>query len=120
MSSDLTINPNVSTEIIAATKIPEAETSVAKTAPETAARFEAPEQVGLEVVSEVIDALNALAQAQQRDLQFSVDKPTGRTVIRVYDSTSEELVRQIPVEEVLSLAQRFVQGDTGALMNIVA
>lgn len=120
MSSDLTINPNVSAEIIAATKASSVEAEAPTAVTDIAPQFEVPEQVGLEVVSEVIDALNALAQAQQRDLQFSVDKPTGRTVIRVYDSTSEELVRQIPVEEVLSLAQRFVQGDIGALMNIVA
>jgi len=72
------------------------------------------------LVAQVIDQLNTLASEQQRNLKFSVDEPTGRTVVRVYSSASDELIRQIPGEEVLELAKRFAAGDTGALMNIVA
>jgi len=45
-------------------------------------------------------------QAVQRDLSFSVDESTGDIVVRVIDGTSGTLVRQIPSEELLRLAER--------------
>lgn len=79
-----------------------------------------PIQVDSTLVAQAIDMLNQLAEAQQRNLKFSVDEPSGRTVIRVFDSNSDQLIRQIPGDEVLDLARRFGKGDVGALMNIVA
>ena len=38
-------------------------------------------------------------------LQFATDGTTGRTIIRVVDSESGELIRQIPPEEVLDFLQ---------------
>ena len=48
-------------------------------------------------------ALNVenLTQMVNRNLEFSVDKDTGSQVIRVVDSETGELVRQIPPEQVL-------------------
>ena len=42
----------------------------------------------------------------QRSLQFSVDQNSGRTVITVVDKTTEEVIRQIPPEEILAIADR--------------
>ncbi|MCK4391239.1 MAG: flagellar protein FlaG [Desulfobacterales bacterium] len=39
-------------------------------------------------------------------LQFSVHGATGRTVVRVVDKETQELIREIPPEEFLSLAAR--------------
>ena len=39
-------------------------------------------------------------------LQFSVHGPSGRTVVRVVDKETQELIREIPPEEFLSLAAR--------------
>ncbi len=39
-------------------------------------------------------------------LRFSVHKPTGRTVIKVIDKETQELVREIPAEEILNLAAK--------------
>lgn len=41
-----------------------------------------------------------------RDLSFSLDDSTGRVVVKVTDSTSGEVIRQIPSEEALRLAER--------------
>ena len=59
-----------------------------------------------EEVKVVVAKLNAQIQSLQRNLSFSVDESSGRTVIRVIDSRTEEVVRQIPSEEVLKLAQQ--------------
>ena len=44
-----------------------------------------------------------------RELQFSLDDDSGRTVLKVLDSESQELVRQIPSEEMLVLARKIRQ-----------
>jgi flagellar protein FlaG len=58
--------------------------------------------------SEQLDAavskLNDYVQNVQRTLSFSVDKDTGVTVVKVIDTQTNELVRQIPAENVLKLA----------------
>jgi flagellar protein FlaG len=56
--------------------------------------------------------LNESMAAAQRNLSFRVDKGTGRTVITVVDAATKEVVRQIPAEEVLALAQALEAGST--------
>lgn len=47
-----------------------------------------------------------------RSLQFSIDDRSGRTIVRVIDRSTREVIRQIPSEEILALADRMdkVQG----------
>ncbi|WP_417070722.1 flagellar protein FlaG [Niveibacterium terrae] len=52
-------------------------------------------------VSDLRDAVEPLA----RDLQFSVDKDTGRTVVKIIDSSTDKVIRQIPSEEALAIAK---------------
>jgi len=72
---------------------------------------QSPEVQG-EKVEEIVAELNELAQQIERQLQFSVDKDSGRTVIRVIDSQTEEVIREIPPKEILTLRRRLdeVQG----------
>jgi flagellar protein FlaG len=53
---------------------------------------------------EAVSQINSYVQTVQRDLSFSLDEGSGRTIIKVVDSESGKLVRQIPSEEVLALA----------------
>jgi flagellar protein FlaG len=50
--------------------------------------------------------LSSYVQNVQRNLNFSIDESSGQTVIKVIDSESEEVIRQIPSEEMLALARR--------------
>ncbi len=59
-----------------------------------------------EAVKVAVEKLNTQIQSLQRDLSFSIDEDSGRTVVRVIDSETKEVVRQIPSEEVLKLAQQ--------------
>lgn len=63
-------------------------------------------QVSREKIDKVVSELKDFAQTMQRDLNFHVDDASGRVVIRVIDASTNKVVRQIPEEEVLSLAQR--------------
>ena len=49
--------------------------------------------------------VNDFLQSQNRGLEFSVDKSTGKTLIKVVDRTNGKILRQIPPEYVVRLAQ---------------
>ena len=54
-----------------------------------------------DAVKEVQKAVAPLAQ----ELQFTIDKDTGRTVVKVMDTSTNKVVRQIPTEEILEMAK---------------
>ena len=55
-------------------------------------------------LSTVVASLNDYAQNVRRELQFSVDDTSGRTVITVRDSENGDIIRQIPPESAVQLA----------------
>jgi flagellar protein FlaG len=59
-----------------------------------------------EPLDEVVSDLNNLVRDLQRELQFSVDEDSGSTVIKVVDRETDEVVRQIPSEELMNLRKR--------------
>lgn len=63
-------------------------------------------------VSEVQKAYKPLAQ----DLEFSIDKETGKTVVKLLDSQTNTVLRQIPSEEILAIA-RSLDRMQGLLVN---
>lgn len=63
-----------------------------------------------------VSQLNDLVQSVQRDLQFSIDEFSGDTVIKVLDTKTEEVIRQIPSEEVLALTKN-IESLKGVLFS---
>ncbi len=53
-------------------------------------------------------------QTVSRSLQISVDGDLGATVIKVLDSETDEVVRQIPAEEILQIARFLAEQQAGA------
>jgi flagellar protein FlaG len=49
--------------------------------------------------------LQEYLQQSGHDMKFAVDKATGMTIVRIYNSASGELVRQIPSEEIVRIAE---------------
>ncbi|MET0379796.1 MAG: flagellar protein FlaG [Spongiibacteraceae bacterium] len=58
-----------------------------------------------EKLQAAVTKLNEHVQNLSRTLSFSIEESTGRTVIKVYDAETDELIRQIPPEETLKLAE---------------
>ncbi|MBT2970120.1 MAG: hypothetical protein B6D72_05905 [gamma proteobacterium symbiont of Ctena orbiculata] len=95
----------------------------------TAAKAEATEKQEAKAVQQpvVIDnkalALNVenLAQMVRRDLEFSIDEDTGTQVLRVVDSETGELVRQVPPEQILHIISQIEEMNEqilpGALLD---
>lgn len=59
-----------------------------------------------ENVEAAVAKLNDYIQSTKRDLKFEVDEDSGRTVITVFDSATQEVIRQIPPDVVKDLAQK--------------
>lgn len=71
-----------------------------QTADQTKPREAAPEQL-----QKTVDELQRKVQASTPNLQFSIDHDTGKTVIKVVDTNTNEVIRQLPPEEMLQLAK---------------
>lgn len=55
--------------------------------------------------------LQDYVQKIDRDLEFSIDHESGRTVITVIDPETEKIVRQIPAEETLNILRTLEKGE---------
>ena len=65
-----------------------------------------PETASTVEVRQAVGEINEIVQSVQRDLSFNMDEDSGKTVIKVVDTESGELIRQIPSEEVLAIASQ--------------
>ena len=104
------------------------------------AKIQTPEQVGIVQVNEdfadktkgeqrnnILDIEEAsrdieqFLQSQTRNLVFSVDETTNRSVVTVTESGSGDVIRQIPSEEVLRLAERLeeLRSDVGSSVGVL-
>lgn len=54
---------------------------------------------------QAVEAVQKAVEPVARNLQFSIDKETGKTIISVVDSVTKEVIRQIPGEEILAIAK---------------
>ena len=57
-------------------------------------------------MNDAVERIRMQVQGLQRDLNFSVDDSTGQVVVQVLDGDSGKVVRQIPSEDILRLAER--------------
>ncbi|KZX74942.1 hypothetical protein A3715_14930 [Oleiphilus sp. HI0009] len=72
---------------------------------------------GAEQVEQAVANLNEYVQSVQRDLQFRLDDTSGKTVITVYDRSTEEVVRQIPDDVAIRLARDLQQDEPISLFK---
>ncbi|MCJ8167960.1 flagellar protein FlaG [Atopomonas sediminilitoris] len=63
------------------------------------------QQASREQVDKAVESISDFVQSVRRNINFSVDDTSGRIVVKVIDTESGDLVRQIPSEEALALAE---------------
>ena len=69
-------------------------------------------------LNEAVSQLNDFVQTVQRDLQFEVDSEKGQTIVKVVDQNTQEVIRQIPDEVALRLAENLQQDESLSLFDI--
>jgi flagellar protein FlaG len=65
----------------------------------------AQEEARREDVESAVKRANHVVQVSARDLEFTVDDASGRTVVKVIDKQTNEVIRQIPSDEMLAIAE---------------
>jgi len=75
-------------------------------------------KVSNEELQQAVTQLNDRMQQVERDLLFSVDDSSGQTVVRVVNSETDEVVRQMPTEEALRISRNIKDqlGDVSGLI----
>ncbi len=58
-----------------------------------------------EQVKAAVEHINKFVQTLSSDLKFTVDEETGIPVVKVVDTKTKDVIRQIPSEETLAIAQ---------------
>ena len=69
-------------------------------------------------LKKAVSQLNDHVQTMQRALLFSVDKGSGTVVVKIIDTESKQVIRQIPTEEALRMAQDLTTRENKAAFNI--
>lgn len=70
-------------------------------------------------ISQAVEQISNRVQSVRRDLEFSVDEVSKRTVIRVMDSETKEVIRQIPAETVLAMARMIQLEEIDAVKGLL-
>lgn len=67
-------------------------------------------------VHKAIEKLNKLAEAQKKDVSFSVDEASESQVIKIFKTQTGELIKQFPSEQILAMRAR-IRNNTGLLFD---
>jgi len=67
-------------------------------------------------IEKTVEDMNSFLKSQRKTLSFFVDKDSGRYGVKVVDSKTNEIVKQIPPDEVLDIAAK-IKDMIGALID---
>lgn len=76
-----------------------------------------PKQASVEELKRAVAAINQAMQQSDRNLEFSVDSDTKKTVVRVVDTSTGEWIHQVTTEAALAISRRIDQFQRGLLLS---
>jgi flagellar protein FlaG len=93
-----------------------------KTVDVNALKHDSNQKLSLDAVKEAVKTGNTMLQSISRSLNFEIDDATKQVVVKVVDSKTGELVRQIPTVEMLDFMRRMkeLEGNSGSLIQTKA
>ena len=74
-------------------------------------------QASVEALKSAVVAINQAMQASNLNLEFSVDADSHRTVVKMVDTSTGELIRQYPTEATLAISRGIDQFQQGLLLK---
>ena len=70
-----------------------------------------------EEIDQLVDRLNTQSLTSSHTLRFSIDEKLGKAIISVVDRETDEVIRQIPPETALQIAEAFEEVTSGHLLT---
>ena len=64
-----------------------------------------PPQTSQQQLEEAVKSVSDFVKTANNSLEFSVDKETGVDIVKVIDSDTQKVIRQIPTEEIVAIAK---------------
>lgn len=71
-------------------------------------------------IKHVVDNINKALKQSARNLEFTVDTDTEKPVVKVVDSETGDVIRQIPSEEMLSITRAIDEAQVNLLLKQTA
>jgi flagellar protein FlaG len=68
-------------------------------------------------LSQTVTFANAVAELFNTTLSFNYDERIGQVVVRVKEGNTDEVIRQIPSEQMVELAAKFKSQLRGLILN---
>lgn len=99
-------NGEKSNEVLSSNKVAETENTALKKAQDVEAKKIEQE---VEKLEEAFAEISEFMSLYNRNVNFSTDEQSEKTVIKVFDSDSQELIKQFPSEDLIELAQKIKQ-----------
>ena len=78
-----------------------------------------PAKANEEMTKRVAEAMDQYIRSIQSDLEIKIHQETGRIVVRVISHETGEVIREIPSEEMLKLAEKMDEMTGGLLQTTV-
>lgn len=74
-------------------------------------------QASVEHLRGAAEELNRALRQSNRNLQFTVDSESNRVIVRLTDTETGELIRQIPSEDFLAISRAIGEYQQGLLLR---
>lgn len=76
-----------------------------------------PAQASTAELETAVATINQAMRQSNRNLEFSLDTDTRKTVVKVVDTNTGELIRQFPSEKALAISRSIEQFQQGILLT---
>jgi len=77
----------------------------------------AAKQASVEQVKRAAEVINRALQQSNRSLEFRLDEGTNRVVVKLTDTETGEVIRQIPSDEMLAISRAIGEFQQGLLLR---
>lgn len=71
----------------------------------------------MEQLKRAAEAINKALRQSNRNLEFRLDEQTNRVVVKLTDTETGELIRQIPSDEMLAISRAIGEFQQGLLLR---
>ncbi len=84
--------------------------------PKDTSNTDTQENIATHTLTEAVTQINDFVQSIQRELHFSIDDESGDAIVKVIDKKTNELVRQIPPEDVMEMLKNLGKDEGFSLI----
>ncbi|BBI98787.1 flagellar protein [Ferrigenium kumadai] len=85
--------------------------------PQTAVTPVADQQATAAQLQNVVDGINKALKQSNKNLEFSIDSDTNRSIVKLVDSETGDVIRQFPSEEALAISKSIDRIQQGLLLK---